>query len=913
MIKSIEVLIGITLYSVVLFAVILLFRLLLKKQVSPKMLYLIWFLLIARLVIPITLETGFHFINIKKDAVSSETSNSITISNNNETLKNTLSNNNYNINENEHDLTDTSNDNSQVKPSDSIETPHKSFVKRLIEQAGAIHLYKYMFVLWVLGVFILFGKNLVSNMILHKYIKTHSCRVNPIVKTILNRCKCELKVKSKIMIIAVKGIGSPAITASFFPVVLLPKALIDDMNEEQLELSIRHELMHIKRRDNLMYLLLGLLKAMYWFNPIVYLMDKYMKMDIETACDFMVVRTMKQEKKMQYATTVLNMYARKKEIPLTLGMSLGSTKKSAERRIKGIYMRQQSTKKAKIVATILSIAMLVACFTTACQPKTQNNIEDPEVTPVVKKIDDNEISSVQYNMKDKEVIKESKYSLDSDNDNVKVNVDIDAKVIRPKASLPVVKVEPKEISFQQIDNLLGIVKGDEALYNQVDVGMVDTKNKLNEQIEFLNSLLKDCPDDKKEFYNKQIKILNYSLNEAMDSYKDKGIKEVELTQGNYNKEMHNLVIGEKYQPDSFRISNNRVIFEKGLLPNEFAPLKIVNDIPDSKIGFDINKAIEMAKPYVDALDSALELGSYYNTVGYRYNDITEKSEIEPFGYTLYYTKRSGYVNYDDMDEVLYNSYQANTQEYLEIVVGINGVHSVSYNNPQQVVKTINEDSELLPIDNVKEVFDYNILLNHDKSINIKINKIELSLKKIRSVDGYEITPVWDFIGEETILGENESEKGVINSFETSFMTINAIDGCLVNRRFGNVNSNTAKTNGNVKLYEGTYFDDKRFGEYTLNNYCEVMISYVTDTSFDFTIYQVDEEKGEREVIFPTNTAVFQDEGIKAIYKGNEQTLEFSFPDYHNAYPVVTDIEISGFDPLEGKTLVNNGIPGHEFG
>lgn len=132
----------------------------------------------------------------------------------------------------------------------------------------------------------------------------------------------------------------------------------------------------------------------------------------------------------------------------------------------------------------------------------------------------------------------------------------------------------------------------------------------------------------------------------------------------------------------------------------------------------------------------------------------------------------------------------------------------------------------------------------------------------------------------------------------------------------NASEKITKVNSKVKLYEGTYFDNRRFGENTLNNYCEVVISNITNTSFDFTVYEVNASDGKKEnkkVIFIKNTAVFIGDGTKAAFYGKDYTLNFAFPNNHNAYPVVTDIEISGFEPLKGKTYVNNGIPGHEFG
>lgn len=130
----------------------------------------------------------------------------------------------------------------------------------------------------------------------------------------------------------------------------------------------------------------------------------------------------------------------------------------------------------------------------------------------------------------------------------------------------------------------------------------------------------------------------------------------------------------------------------------------------------------------------------------------------------------------------------------------------------------------------------------------------------------------------------------------------------------NISPGTDKVKGKVKLYKGTYFDDRRFGDniLTLKTYCEVVISNVTDTSFDFTIYEVDAKTEKKKVVFLTNTAVFTGDGTKAAFYGKNYTLHFTFPNHHGAFPVVTDMEVSGFEPLKGKTYVNNGIPGHEF-
>ena len=38
----------------------------------------------------------------------------------------------------------------------------------------------------------------------------------------------------------------------------------------------------------------------------------------------------------------------------------------------------------------------------------------------------------------------------------------------------------------------------------------------------------------------------------------------------------------------------------------------------------------------------------------------------------------------------------------------------------------------------------------------------------------------------------------------------------------------------------------RFGDNVLENYCEIVISNVTNTSFDFTVYEVNVQAGKKE-------------------------------------------------------------------
>ena len=117
-----------------------------------------------------------------------------------------------------------------------------------------------------------------------------------------------------------------------------------------------------------------------------------------------------------------------------------------------------------------------------------------------------------------------------------------------------------------------------------------------------------------------------------------------------------------------------------------------------------------------------------------------------------------------------------------------------------------------------------------------------------------------------------------------------------------------------RLYEVTYGDYRVYTglEEIPENIYEIAVSNVTATSFDFSIIYTEPSGEVLDVIIEGATAVFVGDGTEARYLDDEFDLVFTFPDNHGALPDVADIEVHGFQPMEGKVYLYNGIPGHEF-
>ena len=121
-----------------------------------------------------------------------------------------------------------------------------------------------------------------------------------------------------------------------------------------------------------------------------------------------------------------------------------------------------------------------------------------------------------------------------------------------------------------------------------------------------------------------------------------------------------------------------------------------------------------------------------------------------------------------------------------------------------------------------------------------------------------------------------------------------------------------------RLYEVTYGDSRGYTGLTLEDGLpedryEIEISNVTSTSFDFSIIHrnwVEDKILDKPI--ENATAIFVGDGTEARYLDGEFDLVFMFPDNHSALPDAADIEVHGYEPMEGKTYLYNGIPGHEF-
>ncbi|MGH7574653.1 MAG: M56 family metallopeptidase, partial [Longimicrobiales bacterium] len=101
---------------------------------------------------------------------------------------------------------------------------------------------------------------------------------------LLRRLCAELGIERRVKLLEGDAAAMPLTWGVLRPVVLLP-ASTAQWPAARLEAVLRHELAHVRRFDVLTQLIAEIACALHWFNPLVWLVAKRLRIEREMACD----------------------------------------------------------------------------------------------------------------------------------------------------------------------------------------------------------------------------------------------------------------------------------------------------------------------------------------------------------------------------------------------------------------------------------------------------------------------------------------------------------------------------------------------------------------------------------------------------------------------------------------------------
>ncbi|MDY0235364.1 MAG: M56 family metallopeptidase [Gudongella sp.] len=198
-----------------------------------------------------------------------------------------------------------------------------------------------------------------------------------------------------------ENIESPFVLGLVQPKIYLP-AFLSETEEEYIVL---HERTHIKRFDHVSRFISYLVLCIHWFNPLVWITFWISGEDMEMSCDEAVIGQLGQKVKKNYSQSLLNLTTGKRKLSMTpLAFGEGETKG----RIKNIINFKKPNSYIIIIALLILGVVFIGLMT---NPKKDSedfakafleivtNPEDLESTKYFRDVLYSETTS-QYSMKD---------------------------------------------------------------------------------------------------------------------------------------------------------------------------------------------------------------------------------------------------------------------------------------------------------------------------------------------------------------------------------------------------------------------------------------------------------------------------------------------------------------------------------
>ncbi len=341
-------LLEISVYASVLILAVFAIKTITQKKISAKLIHLLWLVVLVRLVMPITLDSPIHVNITQPVAINAPIAESpvydVTSAN----------------------FHDSASDNSLSSAMNDITAKNNAL--------PVIDVYLIAFTIWALVAF-LFATATAVRITLFKH-KLKQLNMTDDYKAQLEAAKKEIDIKQEIRIALSEHTDIPFVFGAIKPIIVIPKHFKKTMTDTKLSYIILHELCHVKRHDILVNFVWLFARAIHWFNPLAHIAYKSYLDSADRACDETVSHNMHYDEKCEYSQSLIDvMRHAKRSYNPSLALSLCRNKSTLSKRIENIIHPKKKSKTA-LIAMIIAVSMIViACFTTACQPKEPSTEE----------------------------------------------------------------------------------------------------------------------------------------------------------------------------------------------------------------------------------------------------------------------------------------------------------------------------------------------------------------------------------------------------------------------------------------------------------------------------------------------------------------------------------------------------------
>lgn len=150
-------------------------------------------------------------------------------------------------------------------------------------------------------------------------------------------------------------IQTPLVLGFIRPKIFIPTGLA----QNELGYILKHEQVHIKRKDYIIKPVAFLAVALHWFNPLIWFCYYLMSKDMEMSCDESVISQSKEDIRANYSNSLLSLSA--KQSGFLMSLTFGES--NVKSRIKNVLNYKRPVFWGVFIAVILVLAVSVVLVT----------------------------------------------------------------------------------------------------------------------------------------------------------------------------------------------------------------------------------------------------------------------------------------------------------------------------------------------------------------------------------------------------------------------------------------------------------------------------------------------------------------------------------------------------------------------
>lgn len=346
---------SLTISASALAILLLIFKPLIKNRMPKKIQYLLWIIIIMRLIIPFSLPGNIAHKTIENVGLNANEVNLNNITNIDELETNGV-------------LADT-----------DYNSQHETSVNHNIDLYNVIWIQvflKYLHVIWLTGAIILMIMNIMSYCKFINLLRENTEAAYGKDIEILNK----VYKRSNILIERNRNVSTPMLVGILKPRIIIPNI---EYSEEELTYIYCHEISHHRHHDILIKWIVMVVFSIHWFNPLMFIIKKELNRACELACDEDVIKSLSKSERQKYGNILIALAAQDTCHQKILQATLSEDKNNLKERLLAILKYKNGSKKILVISILLVVAVgLLALHLGGGYPIFDNNsIEYVNVNP----------------------------------------------------------------------------------------------------------------------------------------------------------------------------------------------------------------------------------------------------------------------------------------------------------------------------------------------------------------------------------------------------------------------------------------------------------------------------------------------------------------------------------------------------